>query len=769
MKGRLEDLRLLTGRGCYISDLSFPKQAHAAFLRSDRAHARIKSLDVAAALALPGVLIVLTGKDELEAGWKSLPTHLAVNDRSGQPLRKPRRPALAHERVRYVGECVACVVAESAAIAQDALERIDVEYEELPLVVDGRQALVAGAPELHPEFPGNLAFDYGSGDEAATNEAFERAARVVRLTLNNTRVIGNPMEPRACAGVYEAAEGRYTLHACTQGTAGMRGQLMNTLGVSDDKVDVVADDVGGGFGVRYNIYPEYCAVLLAAKKLGRPVKWTGSRSEVFLNDEQARDYLSTGELALDEQGRFLAFRFSVISNVGAYLAPTGPFVSTMTVTACLTGVYDVPAAYAGIRLAATNTPPVAAYRGAGRPVMSYMLERLVDEAAFELGMDPAELRRRNMVRSFPHKTANGGEYDCGDFAGVLEDAVRAADWAGFEARRREAAARGKLLGRGMSAYIEATGAGAAPADQVELRFDAQGRLTMYVPSHSHGQGHETSYAQIAAGVLGLPMENFQLRNGDAKARLIGNATGGSRSLVGVGSVMLLAAKEVAEKGLALAAKDLEAAPQDIEFSNGEYRIKGTDRAISLLELARKHAGEQAHPLNVRTQSKIGATYPNGCHIAEVEIEPETGMAEIVRYTCVDDAGNIINHMIVEGQMHGGLAQGAGQVFGELAVYDPESGQLLSGSFMDYFMPRAGVLAGLKLLEHPVPTATNPLGAKGVGEAGVTGSLPALMNAVIDALRPAGVTHFDMPASPQRVWEAMQAAKAGNGRALSVHP
>jgi carbon-monoxide dehydrogenase large subunit len=769
MKGRLEDHRLLTGQGRYASDWSFPGEAYAAFLRSDRAHAEIVSIGAGAALALPGVLAVLTGDDVAAAGYKSLPTQLGVNDRFGRPLKKPPRPVLAQGRVRYVGECVACVVAESPLIALDAAERVEVEYRDLPCVVDARKALAAGAPQLHESVPDNLVFDYGTGDEEATAAAFRSAAHVVRLAVNNTRVVGNPLEPRACAGSFDNSRGHYTLYACTQGVAGMRSQLVNAMQIPDDKIDVVADDVGGGFGVRFNIYPEYCAVLLAARKLGRPVKWTGSRSEVFLNDEQARDFHCEGELALDASGRFLAMRFSLVSNLGAYLAPTGPFISTQGVTACLTGVYDVPSAYARVRLACTNTSPVAAYRGAGRPIMSYALERLVDQAAHELKIDPAELRRRNLVprSKFPYRTANGGQYDCGDFEGVLDDALEAADWKGFPARRSEALSRGRLLGRGIASYIEATGAGFAPADQVELRFDAGAGITLYAASHSHGQGHETTYAQIVSGVLGVPMETIRLRNGDPSVRLVGNASGGSRSLLGVGSVMQLAAKEAVQKGMALAARELEAAAADIEFRDGSYRIEGTDRAVSLVALAKKHAGQGPHPLDVKTQSKIGATYPNGSHVAEVEIEPETGVAEIVRYTAVDDAGNIVNPMIVHGQMHGGVTQGAGQVFGELAVYDQDTGQLLTGSFMDYFIPRAGLVNGLSLREHPVPTATNPLGAKGVGEAGVTGSLPALMNAVLDALRQAGVSHFDMPASPGRLWEAIRAAKAGSPRALSV--
>jgi carbon-monoxide dehydrogenase large subunit len=761
MKGRLEDRRLLTGQGKYTADWNFPNQAHAVFLRSDRAHAEIVSIDAAAALAAPGVLAVLTGKDVAEAGYKSIPTNLGVKDRHGEALKKPPRPVLAQGKVRHVGECVACIVAESQAAAQDAAELIAVEYRELPAVTVAREALKPGAPQLHAELAGNLSFDWVAGDEAATEAAFRSAARVVKLELENQRVIGNPMEPRACSATYDAATQKYALYACTQGTAGMRGQLVYTMGVPDDKIDVIAEDVGGGFGVRFNMYPEYSAVLLAAKKTGRPVKWTGSRSEVFLSDEQARDIASLSELALDASGKFLALRFSYVADLGAYLAPTGPFINTQGVVACLTGVYDVQAACARVQLAVTNKSPSAAYRGAGRPVMTYMIERLVDQAAVELGVDSAELRRRNLVtkEKFPYKAASGVTYDCGDFEGVLADALAASDWAGFPARRAQSESRGKLLGRGMAAYIEASGGGFAPSDQVELRFSAEGTVTMYAVSHSHGQGHETSYAQVVSSVTGLPMENFRLRNGDPAVRLVGNATGGSRSLLGVGSVMQLAAKQVVEKGLALASKELEAAAADIEFREGVYRIKGTDRSVTLLALAKKYAGT-ALSLDVKSEGRFGVTFPNGCHVAEVEIEAETGIAEIVKFTAVDDAGNIVNHQIVEGQMQGGITQGAGQVFGENAIYDADTGQLLTGSFMDYFMPRAGLVGGLAIHEHPVPTASNPLGAKGVGEAGVSGSLPALMNAVVDALREGGVAHFDMPATPDRIWRALERAKAG---------
>jgi len=749
LKGRLEDDRMLTGRGKYVSDWNLPGQAYGHFLRSDRAHAEIVSLDAAAALAAPGVVAVFTGED-LKSALKSLPCALPVKGRGGMELLNPGRPALAQGRVRFTGEPVALIVADSAAAAADAAELVSIEYRDLPAVVTAAEAIRDGAQRVHDAVPGNLVMDYESGDDAGSKAAFAGAAKTIELEVEISRVVGDPLEPRAFPAAF--VNDQYHLYTCTQGAAIMRNQLSAVLGVPPEQIRVIAEEVGGGFGVRFNIYPEYYAALFAAKNLGRPGKWPGTRSEVFLADEQARDVRARGALALDAQGKILGMRFDMLANLGAYLAPTGPFINTIGIVNCLSGVYDVPASYARIRLAMTNTAPMAAYRGAGRPVMSYALERLVEHAAHELKMDPAELRRRNFIRRFPYRIAAGFEYDSGDFDGVLDKALAAADWKGFAARKEESERRGRLRGRGMSTYIEATGAGFAPQDQIEMRWGDEGILTLYAPTHNHGQGHETTFAQIVCGVLGIPLESIRLRTAGPDFYLTGNATGGSRSLLAVGGVILLGAQELVKKGLAVAAEELEAAQADIEFAKGEYRIKGTDRRISIVELAKRNRGA----LDLAYQNKFGACFPNGCHIAEVEIAPETGEARIVSYVACDDAGNIVNHQIVEGQVHGGIAQGAGQVFTEVAVYD-ESGQLLTGSFMDYAMPRPGDVAGLKLLEHPVPTKLNPLGAKGVGEAGVTGSLPALMNAVVDALRPAGVAHFEMPATPRRLWEALRAA------------
>jgi carbon-monoxide dehydrogenase large subunit len=754
-KGRLEDARMLTGRGRYVSDWQLPGQAYGCFVRSDRAHADLLSIDAQAALGMPGVVAVLTAADM--EGLKPFPAAAPVKGRNGAEQPLPRRTALTQGRVRYVGDPVALVVADTAAHAQDAAEALVVEYRDLPAVTEARAALAPGAPQLHDNIPGNLLLDFAGGDEAATNAAFARAARVVKLTSYHTRVVGNPMEPRAATGVYDAANDLWLLYATTQGATGMRGQMATVLGVPPEKIRVVAEEVGGGFGVRFNIYPEYAALLVAAKKLGRPVKWVATRAEVFLSDEQARDIVHTGEMALSADGRILGMRFDFVSNIGAYLAFTGSFVNTVNLVNVASGVYDVQAVHVQAKLALTNTVPTAAYRGAGRPVSSYAIERLVDQAAFELGMDPAQLRRKNLVPKdkFPYKIVTGFEYDVGDFPGVLDKALKAADWDSFPQRREESRRRGHLRGRGIATYIESSGAGGfAPYDEARIDWDADGGITLRAASHSHGQGHHTTYAQIVSGVLGVPMESIRLRTADPDMHMVGNPTGGSRSLLGIGSVMLWAAQEAVKKGSALAAEDLEAAQQDIEFVEGSYRIKGTDRSIRIAELAKKHPGALDVDLKDR---KVGATFPNGCHICEVEIDRETGEIEIARYVACDDAGTIINHQIVEGQMQGGITQGAGHILGEQAVYDA-AGQLLTGSFMDYPMPRAVLVNNLTVLDHPVPTRTNPLGAKGVGEAGVTGSMPCVMNAIMDALRQAGVKHFDMPASPARVWKAIAAAK-----------
>jgi aerobic carbon-monoxide dehydrogenase large subunit len=768
IKGRLEDERMLKGAGRYVSDWNVEGQAYGHFLRSDRAHAKIVSIDASGATAMPGVIAVLTGADVRAAGQKPMPAAAPMKGRGGADQIQPPRYALSEDRVRYVGEPVALVVAQSAAAAQDAAEAVMVEYEDLPAVVSALEALAPGAPQLHDAVPGNLVLDFVGGDQAATDAAFAKAAKVVSLSAYHSRVVGNPMEPRAALGVYDPQQDLYTLYATTQGAGPMRLQVGAMLGVPPERLRVVAEEVGGGFGVRFNAYPEYGALLLAAKKLGRPVKWVGTRSEIFLADEQARDIVHTGEIALDANGRILGMRFDYVSNLGAYLAFTGSFINTVNLINVVSGVYDVRAVYVQAKLVVTNTVPTAAYRGAGRPVASYAMERLIDQAAFETGIDPAEFRRRNLVpkAKFPYTTVTGFEYDCGDFEGVLNDALAAADWKGFAARKAEAATRGRLRGRGIATYIEATAAGGfAPFDQAHITWEKDGSVTLRTASHNHGQGHETTFAQVVSGVLGIPMERIRLRTSETDYFMTSNPTGGSRTLHGLGSAMFLAAQEIVKNGVDLAAEALESAATDIEFEAGNYRIKGTDRSISITALAQKYPGKL--DLDYKDRPKVPSTYPNGCHIAEVEIDPDTGELEIVSYVAMDDAGNLVNPQIVEGQMMGGITQGCGHILGEQAVYDSETGQLLTGSFMDYPMPRAVLVNNLRVLEHPVPTQTNPLGAKGVGEAGVTGSMPCLMNAIMDALRGAGVTRFDMPATPLRLWTALEAAKAGKPRALAI--
>jgi carbon-monoxide dehydrogenase large subunit len=765
--GRLEDARLLTGAGRYASDWNYPGQLHAAFLRSDQAHADIVSFNAEAARKLPGVVAVLTHEDVKKAGFGAIPVNMPPKHRDGRPTWKAQRPVLAEGRVRHVGECVACVVADSHQIALDALELIEIEYRDLPAVAQPAAALEPGAPQIHPEVAGNLFLDWEIGNAAKTEAAFAAAAHRVSIKVYNNRVIAQPMEPRSCVATHDEAADLTVLHCPTQGVHMQLTLLVNATGLKREQLNIVAQDVGGGFGARSTLYPEYVAVVMAARLLKRPVKWTGVRSEVFLYDVHARDCVQTGELALDKDFKFLAMRFDFIQALGAYSAPQGSNTSTVSATICLTGEYDVPAAYHRTRLAVTNTMSTAAYRGAGRPLMSYIVERLVDQAAQELKIDPIELRRRNLVPAnrIPYEQAHGIAYDSGDFKAVMEKALLKADWAGFDKRLDESKKRGKLRGRGIATFIEASGAG-RELDNVILRVEPDGTIALYAGAQSQGQSHETTFAQIVSERTGLPMELLRLKSGDG-TRIAGTSAGGSKTMVGAGSLFSVAAKEMVGKGAKLAAKALEAPEQDIEFDHGEYRIKGTDRRITLLQLVDRHKNEKPHPLDSTAAGSSTWTFPNSCHICELEVDPDTGNIEILKYSGVDDAGVIINHQVVEGQMHGGIAQGAGQVLAEHCIYDKDSGQLLTGSFMDYPMPRATSFVEPQLEDLPTPTTTNALGVKGVGEAGVTGSLPTVMNAVMDALRRGGVTHFDMPCTPQRVWAALQAAKAGKPRELSI--
>jgi carbon-monoxide dehydrogenase large subunit len=749
--GRVEDPRLVTGTGKYAADWDLPGQLYACFVRSDRAHAEIVSVGTAKAAAHPGVKRVYTGEDAVAAGYNKYFVIVNFPGRGGNHIIKPPRPVLAARRVRHVGDALAMVVAESAQAAQDAAELVEVEYRDLPHVVSAEEALAPGAPQLHEEAPGNLSFDYEAGSEEAVNAAFAQAAHVTKLKLEVTRVAPNPLELRGCTVRYDGKDGVYHVHVCIQGINMMRKQLAAITDVPEDKIVVHAQDIGGSFGQRSAAYPEYCMQMLASKELGRPVRWISSRSEGFMSDTHGRGNTVTGELALDRDGKFLGLRLDWIADMGGYLSATGSASHTRNPATCMTGVYRIPALYGRFRLAFTNTVPVAAYRGAGRPDMAYVIERLVNQAAADLKIDPAELRRRNFIPrdAFPYKTPTGSTYEATDLHNVLERAVKFADWKGFPARRKQSGKAGKLRGLGIATVIENTGAGIFPKDQVEIEAGATG-LDVFTVSQSQGQGHETAYAEIVAHELGIATDKVHIRQGVKP--LIGNHTGGSRSTVGAGSACKLAALKLIEHGKSLAAEQLEVEPSQVDYAKGVFQARGGKKKIGLLELAKKK------PFTALGEGTFLSTFPNGCHITEVEIDPETGLTEIVAYHAVDDCGNVINHTLVEGQVHGAVAQGAGQIFGEQVVYDRGTGQLLTGSFMDYFMPRAGLVRQIHMQDAPLPSINNALGVKGVGESGCTASIPALTNAVIDALRPLGISHLDMPFTPAKLWHAIHSAK-----------
>lgn len=754
---RLEDLRLIKGEGCYSADWSLPNQAHAAFLRADRAHAKILSINADAARKARGVLGVYTGADAVSAGYVKPPSFLTFAGKDGMKARIPDRAVLAHGRVRFVGETVAMVVAETALQAQDAAELIEIEYEDLPVSVNPRTTLEAGAPQLHDNVPGNLAFEQEAGDAAAVAAAFAKAAHVTRLKLDCSRVAPSPMEPRACLVAYDAASGVYTMHSPVQGINMMRMQLTAYTGLPDDKLNIKARDVGGGFGQRSIAYTEYVALMIAAKALNRPVKWVSTRSEAFQSDSHGRANYIDAELALDRDGTFLAMRLDWIADLGAYLHPSGPVSPMRNPVTCMNGVYKTPALFGRWRVALTNTVPVSAYRGAARPEIAYTIERLVDESAAQMNIDPAELRRRNFIppEAFPYKTPTGSVYDIADFPAVLDKALKLADVKGFAKRRGESEKRGQLRGLGMSTVIENSGAGAFPRDEVLLEAGADGRLTAYSVSHSQGQGHETTFAQIIGDALGIPAERITLRQGIGEKGLTGNHTGGSRTIVGAGTVCHIAAKKLIEVATPLAAEQLGVEPSQVSYAGGEFKSSESSKKITLGELAAKK------PLSATGEGKFGSTFPNGCHIAEVEIDPQTGVTKMMSYVTVDDCGTVINHTIVEGQMHGAVAQGWGQIFGENIVYDPETGQLLTGSFADYPMPKAGWIKDITIADHTTFGTISPLGVKGMGESGCTASLGALTNAVMNALRPLGVPPLDMPLTAHKLWQAITAAKAGH--------
>ncbi len=759
---RVEDQRLVTGRGRYTDDVNLPGQAYGVVVRSPHAHARIRRIDTSKAAAAPGVLAVLTAAD---TGDASIPCFVPITNRDGSRAPMPPHPILCRDKVRYVGDKVAFVVAETKAQARDAAELVEVDYELLPAVVDTAGALSSDAPPVHEACPGNLAFDWHYGDEQAVARAFAEAARIVRLELVNNRLVCNPMEPRAAVAEWDAAAGKLTVHTCTQGGWAFRDVLAANLGLPAEKVRVVTPDVGGGFGMKAMFYGEYTLCAMAARKLGRPVKWTSERSEGFLSDSQGRDHVTVAELAFDADHRILGLRCNVIANMGAYYYFFAPFIPTGAALKVLPGVYDVKCLSYGVKAVFTNTVPVDAYRGAGRPESIYCIERLMDLAAAELGVDRIELRRKNFIRpeQMPFKTAAGEVYDSGEFERVMDAALERAEWTSFPARRAEAAARGRLRGIGLCYYIESTMGD--PTEHATVRFAEDGTVEVLVGTQSNGQGHETAYAQVLVERLGVPFEKVRIVQGDTDAIARGGGTGGSRSLTAEGVAIVEASDRVIEKGKIAAAHVFEAAVADISFADGVFRVAGTDRAIGIMELAEKVRAMTVRPagleqgLDASASIELDAwTFPNGCHVAEVEVDPETGVTRIVRYTVVDDFGVVVNPLLVEGQVHGGVVQGIGQALLERTVYDG-SGQLLTGSFMDYCMPRADDLPSFDFSTVEVRCRNNPLGVKGCGEAGSVGSCAAVINALVDALAPLGVRHVDMPATPERVWRITRGWRA----------
>jgi carbon-monoxide dehydrogenase large subunit len=762
---RVEDPRLLKGAGRYTDDIVLPGMLFGVVLRSPHAAATITRLDAAAAAKLPGVAGIYTTADLSADGIGPLPCAALVENRDGTPQAAPPHPVLAEGVVRHVGDPVAFIVAQSAKQARDAAEAIDVDYDILPSITDLATAMDKGATQVWPEVKHNLAFDWEIGDKTATEAEFAKAAHVTRLTIINNRIIVNSMEARAALADFDPATGRWTLYANTQGGWLVKNLMAPLFGADPERFRVITPDVGGGFGMKLFLYAEHVLTCYAARKLEQPVKWAADRGESFLCDTQGRDNLTLGELAIDGDGKFLALRTRNIANMGAYLSNFAPYIPTYAGTGVLASVYGFKAIYANVLGVFTNTVPVDAYRGAGRPESNYLVERLVDAAARELKLDKVELRRRNMVppSAMPHSTPVGKSYDSGDFRVVLDAAVERMDYAGFAARKAAAAAQGKRRGLGLAYYLEATGGD--PTERAEIRFADDGFVDVYVGTQSTGQGHETAYVQLTADRLGIDGEKIRIQQGDTDTIPVGGGTGGARSLYSEGQAILLTSDSVIQKGKQAAAEELEAAVADIAFDGGRFSIVGTDRGIDIVALAatqrkKAAAGQPATLLDAAEVAPIDAhTFPNGCHMAEVEIDPETGTVELIRYIVCDDFGKTVNPLIVRGQVAGGVAQGFGQAVLERTVYDPESGQLLSGSFMDYALPRANEFPDIEVELLEVPCASNPLGVKGAGEAGAVGSPPAVINAVIDALSADGVTHIDMPATPERVWRAIGLAKA----------
>ncbi len=756
---RTEDPALVRGHGRYTDDVSLPKQVHAVMLRSPHAHGVIKSIDVSAAKEMPGVLAVYTAKD-LEAYGK-LKCGLPLKSRDGSAIRYTPRPALAADRVRWVGDPVACVIAETAAEARDATEAIALDIEPLPAVTMASEAAKPDAPQLYDDVPGNLVLDYHFGDSEKTAAAFKQAAHVEKLSLRNTRLVVSAMEPRAALAVHDGKTGQWTLHCESQGVFGMRAQFVEILGAPAEKIRILTGNVGGSFGMKAVAYPEYVCILHAARELNRPVKWTDDRSGSFVSDQHGRDHEMTAELALDADGHFLAVRITGYGNMGAYLATVGPMPATINAVKNVASVYRTPLIEVSSKAVHTNTTPVSAYRGAGRPEGNYYMERLIDNAARAMGIDRLELRRRNLIRpkEMPYKAASDMNYDSGDFPAVLKHAIEFSDFKNFAKRKRESKKAGKLRGLGVGCFLEVT---APPNKEMGgIRFEADGGVTIITGTLDYGQGHASSFAQVLTDKLGVPFDKIKLLQGDSNEMLAGGGTGGSRSMTASGQAIVEASEKVIEKGKQIAAHVLEASAGDIEFRNGKFVIAGTDRMVGIMELAEKLRGGLKLPEGTPSSLSVShvtngvpSAFPNGCHVAEVEIDPATGVVEVVKYSAVNDFGTVINPMLVEGQIHGGVVQGIGQALMENVAYDSE-GQLLTGSYMDYAMPRAKNAPMFDVVSHPVPATSNPLGTKGCGEAGCAGALTSVMNAIVDALAERGISHIDMPASPARVWEALQ--------------
>src|SRR5436190_1730099 len=755
---RREDARFITGRGAYVDDLPFERLTRAVFVRSPHAHARIHSIDTTAARKAAGVLAVLSAADVKADGLKSLRPYAEANVQTGERFRFDEQPLLAADKVRFMGETVAIVVAETLAQALDASELVEVDYEALPAVTTAQAAVTAGAPLLSPEVPGNVCMDWRTGDAAGVEAAFARAAHIVTLALDNHRVTTNPIEPRGSVGTFDPASGRYTLHISSQNIHINRNHAARCLGVEPASVRFIAPDVGGGFGAKNFIYAEHILVAWAARKVGRPVKWVATRSEVFLADHPSRDMQAEAALALDAEGRFLALKVASLANVGAYLAGVGGGVPTYQYVHLQGTVYRLPAIALHVRVVLSNTTPIGVMRGPGFAETVNILRRLIDAAPLALRFDRVRLRQRNMVpaHEIPMTNAFGFEVDSGAFPETLELALQRADIAGFAARRTASEARGLKRGLGFAYHIKGTGG--SPEENVDIRFEKDGTVSLITGTQHIGQGHETTFPQILATRLGVPNDKIHLRQGDTDLIATGGGHGSSRATYMGGTAMWRASDEIISKGTALAADLLETSEADIRFEDGRFVVSGTDRAVGLIEVA-AFGREKGKPLDTyHFWKREHLTFPNGTHVVEVEVDPETGRVTLERYSGVDDYGVLVNPMVVAGQAHGAMAQGAGQALLEHSTYDPESGQMVAGTFMDYAMPRADDLPSFDLGFNATRCTTNPLGVKGCGEAGAIAAFPAIANAILDALAPLGVTNFDGPASPGRIWQAMADAR-----------